>query len=145
MKNRQCKTCFFASLIAIIFLSASPGLAQTFISGSTGVDGAFSPAADITIPLPPDGVFNYTTVNIPTGETITYAQNSANTPVTILATGDVNIEGTLDIRCENGLSVVSGVLSNQVLWVARVASPADQVVLEEARPKQLPVQDKGQA
>src|SRR6185503_11362002 len=43
------------------------------------------------------GVFNYTTVTIPAGVTITYTRNANNTPVTILATGDVVINGTINI------------------------------------------------
>ncbi len=83
--------------VGLFFISPNLSLAQIFSSGSTGADGAFSPSADITVPLPPDGIFNYTTVNIPSGVTVTYQPNVANTPVTILATGDVTIAGTLDV------------------------------------------------
>lgn len=113
MKSKQRKTCFFVSLIAIVFLYPSSSFAQTFTSGSTGGDGAFAPSSDINLVLPPDGVFHYTTVNIPAGVTVTYSHNSANTPVTILATGDVNIEGTIDLNGKKGLGIVAGVLSNQ--------------------------------
>ena len=66
-------------------------------SGSTGADGAFAPTANIQVTLPASGVFNYTTVNIPSGVTVTYLKNSANTPVTILASGDVTVAGVIDI------------------------------------------------
>jgi hypothetical protein len=82
----------FAALAA-----APPALAQTFNSGSTGADGAFSPTANTTLTLPPSGVFNFTTINIPSGVTVRFARNVTNTPVTVLASGNVTIAGTIDI------------------------------------------------
>ncbi len=64
----------------------------------------FSPSANIEVVLPSDGVLNYTTVDIPAGVTVTFQQNDGNTPVFILATGDVNIAGTVS---------VDGVVRNQ--------------------------------
>ena len=78
------------SLIALM-----PAMALAFNSGSTGADGAFNPTVSQQIDLPASGVFNYTSVNIPAGVTISYKKNAANSPVVILATGDVNIAGTL--------------------------------------------------
>jgi hypothetical protein len=75
----------------------APGVASAFNSGSTGADGAFSPAANTTVTLPPSGIFNYTTVNIPAGVTVSYVRNTANTPVVILASGNVTIAGTLNV------------------------------------------------
>src|SRR5207247_11138915 len=62
------------SIVSACF-AALPALAnaQTYDSGSTGVDGALTlPAGTCvgltcTIPLPPSGEFNYTTVTIPGG------------------------------------------------------------------------------
>lgn len=76
--------------------------AGDFVSGSTGADGAFAPAADTTLQLPANGIFNFTTVNIPTGVTVKFQRNIANTPVYILATGDVTIAGTIDVSGEKG-------------------------------------------
>ena len=78
---------------------------NNFSSGSTGADGAFSPTASQTILVPDSGVFNFTTVNIPAGVTITYTRNALNNkPVTILASGDVTIAGTINIDGRNGNS-----------------------------------------
>jgi hypothetical protein len=86
-----------AMLLALLLgFGAQPALAQ-FSSGSTGADGAFSPSSSQTIQVPASGVFNYTTVTIPAGVTITYTRNATNTPVTILATGDVVINGAINI------------------------------------------------
>lgn len=82
---------------------ANPVHAQaSFDSGSTGADGAFAPATSQTVPLPASGVFNFTTVSIPSGVTIKFARNAANTPVTILASGNVSIAGTIDVSGQDG-------------------------------------------
>jgi hypothetical protein len=97
-------------------VGVSPARAETFNSGSTGADGAFSPpTGTTTLALPPTGVFNFTTVNIPAGATVKITRNAANTPVTILASGNVTIAGIIDIRgADGGFSKVniSGAGSN---------------------------------
>ena len=75
----------------LLVLGGGIAMAQTFNSGSTGADGPFSPTATTTLTLPPSGVFNFTTVNIPSSVTVRFTKNAANTPVTILASGDVTI------------------------------------------------------
>jgi hypothetical protein len=81
----------------------------TFNSGSTGADGAFSPTSSQSIQVPAGGVFNFLTVNIPSGVTITFTRNAANTPVTILASGNVTIAGTISVAGQNvGSSVNNG-------------------------------------
>lgn len=84
-------------VVMALGLSAGRAHAQAFTSGSTGADGAFSPTTNTTLTLPPSGVFNFTTINIPSGVTVRFARNAANTPVTMLATGDVTIAGAIDI------------------------------------------------
>ncbi len=91
-----------AMLACLVWLAVSAS-AQTFNSGSTGADGAFSPTANVTVTLPASGVLNYTTVNIPAGVTVTFTRNAANTPVTILASGNVTIAGTISVN--GGLAV----------------------------------------
>jgi hypothetical protein len=82
---------------------ALPVPAQTFNSGSTGTDGALTPpTGTTTLAVPPSGVFNFTTVNIPAGATVKLTRNAANTPVTVLATGSVTIAGIIDIRGADG-------------------------------------------
>lgn len=90
--------------VAMVLAWEVPVTAQTFSSGSTGADGAFAPTANITLTIPPDGVFNFTTVTIPAGVTVTFQRNAANTPVTILATGDVTITGLISVNGEPGLA-----------------------------------------
>src|SRR5438128_1702805 len=97
---------FILSLaLGIAWMSAAThAQLNTFSSSSTGADGAFAPTTSQTIQVPESGVFNYTTLNIPTGVTITYTRNSKNSPVMILATGDVTIAGTISVVGGSGLS-----------------------------------------
>ena len=81
------------------------GARAVFDSGSTGADGAFSPTVNTTVDLPPSGIFNYTTVNIPSGVTVTYRKNTTNTPVVILASGNVTIAGAINISGTSGVPV----------------------------------------
>ena len=100
------------SLFALLGALAQPVSAQapppTFSSGSNGSLGAFSPAANTTVTLPPDGVLHYTTVTIPSGVIVTFAPNAANTPVTMLATGTVTIAGTINLNGAAGANYLNG-------------------------------------
>ncbi len=97
-----------AVIIGATFLNGSISQAQTFNSGSTGADGAFAPSTNITLAVPANGIFNFTTVTIPTGVTVTFTPNASNTPVTMLATSDVSISGTLKLSGDPGQSGGSG-------------------------------------
>ena len=97
------------ALISLLTCATLSAKAQNaFSSGSTGADGPFAPTASQTIIVPDSGVFNFTTVNIPAGVTITFARNSSNKPVTILANGDVAISGTINIDGKSGNANGSG-------------------------------------
>src|SRR3989442_8484990 len=82
-------------LLACISTAATAQL--SYDSGSTGADGAFSPTQTQSIQLPASGVFNFTTVNIPQNVRITFIRNARNTPVTILASGNISIAGTISL------------------------------------------------
>lgn len=95
-----------AILVFTIFLiNPQSVLSALFDSGSTGADGPFSPTVDTILALPADGVFNFTTVSIPAGVTVTFTPNTANTPVTFLATGDVTIDGDINLDGEDGANM----------------------------------------
>ncbi len=114
--SRRCGGRYLARLAigaAIVSLAATPVAAGSFSSGSTGADGAFNPTCTPTpcavpVVVPASGVFNFTTVNIPVDVTVTPARNSSNTPVTILATGDVTIAGTIDVSGGNANGPLPG-------------------------------------
>jgi hypothetical protein len=94
--------------ISMLFFMSNVSLA--FNSGSTGVLGAFNPQANIEVDLGlyPDGKLNYTTVNIPAGVAVTFKKNAANSPVYILATGDVTIAGTITVNGIDGGGIYAG-------------------------------------
>lgn len=93
-------------LVSFAFLIA--GTAFAFDSGSTGADGAFSPTASTEVQLPENGILNYTTVNIPSGVTVTFKKNTSNTPVYMLATGDVTIAGIISVSGTSGNVLTPG-------------------------------------
>jgi hypothetical protein len=88
--------------LGVLLFSAVPVHGQSFVSGSTGADGPFAPTSSQAVQVPPDGVFNFTTINIPTGVNITFIRNASNSPVTMLATGNVTIAGVIGISGFNG-------------------------------------------
>jgi len=117
MKTRYC-----CNLLATAFLLAGYASAQgTFTSGSNGSDGAldYSKVASGTYNFDPttfnpqldpsgDNIFNFTTINIPSGTTV----NLTNTllrgkPVIWLATGAVTIAGTLNLNGASGANLGS--------------------------------------
>ena len=79
--------------------------AFAYDSGSTGADGAFSPTVNTELQIPESGVFNFTTMDIPTGVTVTFKKNTTNTPVVILASGNVTITGTINVSGGNATDV----------------------------------------
>jgi hypothetical protein len=101
------KRLFLLATISLLLLTGNA--LATFESGSTGADGAFSPTANTVLQLPPDGVFNYTTVNIPSGVTVTFQKNANNTPVYMLATGNVTISGTVRVDGVAGGTGIGGI------------------------------------
>jgi hypothetical protein len=82
----------------------------TFSSGSTGVDGPLTYAANLgTVYFPPAGlaqrannIYNFTTVTIGDGTTVRLSGWIINGPLYWLAQGDVTISGTLDISGQPG-------------------------------------------
>lgn len=84
-------TAAFAGLLAATY-------GQAFDSGSNGSLGALNVTdANLTVDLPPDGRLHYTTVNVASGRTLTFRRNAMNTPVYLLAQGDIIVNGVIDI------------------------------------------------
>lgn len=84
------------AILTLLFVAPS-ARGQVYDSGSTGVLGALTPTENTTVLLPPGGVLHYTVVDIPSGVTVTFQRNAQNTPVYLLATGDVMISGKIDV------------------------------------------------
>jgi hypothetical protein len=91
--NNRFKTFQTAWLLAAAIGPGAPAMA--FDSTSSGADGAFNPLVDTVLQLPADGIFNFTSVDIPSGVTVRFQKNTANTPVTWLVAGDVTLNGSI--------------------------------------------------
>ncbi len=116
--------------LVLVLLLSSAAYGQLTIP-SDGSDGAFSPAANVTVDLglaptgtwdqPGSGagvydpakwavVFKFTEVSIPSGVTVRFANHPANPPVVWLVQGNVNIAGSVNLSGE-AASPHAGVLS----------------------------------
>lgn len=91
-----------AILVSLLFAAGNIHGQNSFSSGSTGADGAFNPTTTQTIAVPDSGVFNFTTVNIPANVSITFSRGTNNKPLTILASGDVTIAGSINVDGKPG-------------------------------------------
>jgi hypothetical protein len=108
--------CVVLSLMVLLIVMAGAPAASLadFNSRSTGVDGPLTPVAppngpsSYVVPANTNGVYNYTIVNIPSGVTVTFQKNAANNPITLLASGDVTISGTISVNGAAGNNTIPG-------------------------------------
>lgn len=109
-KRLSCFSTILSTLgmLGVLLLSLNTGTAQAvpFVSGSTcspafynssTCRGAFSPTVNTVITLPPSGVLDYTTFNVPANVTVSFQKNAANTPVYIRTSSDVTINGYISV------------------------------------------------
>jgi hypothetical protein len=101
--HRTVKNALLASLLGG-FGAVHSHAQLSFNSGSTGADGALNVTSNTTKALPADGVFNYTTITVASGATLKFTTNTLNTPVHLLATGDILINGTIDVSASGAKS-----------------------------------------
>lgn len=91
MKTGQFLTAWFLAMALL-------ARAQQFDPGSDGSYGDFvSKPGVTTLPLPPDGVLRCRKFTVAPGHTVIFTPNKANTPVWILATDDVLVQGLIDV------------------------------------------------
>jgi hypothetical protein len=103
------KAILVTALLALLFAAALPhARAQGFTSGSDGSYGPMNITSNTTLQLPPDGIFRCTTINVAAGATLRFQRNALNTPVTLLATGDVTISGSINISGAASLGNFAG-------------------------------------
>jgi hypothetical protein len=69
-------------------------------SGSNGSDGAFNPATNTVINMAshPNGIYQYTSVTISNGVTVTFIPNANNSPVTWLVQSNCLINGGVNLN-----------------------------------------------
>ena len=96
----------FVSVALALAGGSSSVRAQLFDFGSDGSFGPLNVAdnATLTVNLPPDGVINATTVTVGTNGTLKFNRNALNTPVYLLATGNVLVRGPIDVSGAVGTS-----------------------------------------
>jgi len=96
-------------IVPLLLIGLSMGAkGAAFDSGSTGADGPLHVTNNLTLPLPPNGVFNFTTIEVDSSATLRFSRNEFNTPVFLLATGNVTINGSIDVSGYPALSSVGG-------------------------------------
>ena len=96
------------ALLAVVLCGSTIVHAQTFQSGSNGSYGALNVTVSTTLDVPPDGIFHCTTINVVAGHTLRFRRNALNTPVILLASGDVTIAGTIDVSGGRGSASAPG-------------------------------------
>ena len=85
-------------LMAWLLAGCMSVMAQQFDPGSDGSLGDYVSKSSVNIiTLPPDGVLKYRTFTVQEGHTVVFAPNKANTPVSVLATGDIVVRGMIEI------------------------------------------------
>ena len=111
-----------ATILFMVWLPCIGGaVAQSFVSGSMGVDGPFDltgTLAGTVVDFDPvvlgfdadqDGVYHFTTIIVPTDVTVRFQSDfSGSAPIIWLASDPVQIDGTLDLRGDNGNSAAGG-------------------------------------
>ena len=98
------------NLAMLISLAGVQSLrAAAFDCGSDGSYGPINVQADTTLDMPSNGVFHCTTITVASGKTLRFNKNPLNTPVYLLAIGDVLINGTIDVSGGAYSGVTNGV------------------------------------
>src|SRR5688572_31092199 len=98
----------FYQCLLMLFLGISNVFAQGFNSGSDGSYGALNITANTNLQVPPNGIFHCTTINVALNQTLRFTKNANNTPVYLLATGNVTINGTINVAGAQGNNAVGG-------------------------------------
>jgi hypothetical protein len=108
-------SCGREMVLALLIAALPAPSALAFDSGSTGADGIFDPPVTTEVTLPPSGIFNYSSVNIRSGVTVTFKRNATNTPVVWLVSGNVTINTGGQIVVSGGTAKDSGAGGDGVL------------------------------
>lgn len=80
------------SSLASLVISVNAAAALVVSDGS---DGAWAGGGQLA--LDADGIFHFTTITVSAGQTLSFGLNGGNTPVVLAATGDVVIDGTINV------------------------------------------------
>jgi hypothetical protein len=108
MKTRERKSMKQKLLQAMVAVLLGVNANAQVNSGSNGSDGAFNPATNTVINIAdhPNGIYQYTSVNIPSDVNVTFIPNANNTPVVWLVQSNVVINGIVDVSGKSASGVV---------------------------------------
>lgn len=99
--------CLTGCMAAVV---ADESIAQVFDSGSDGSFGEILVASGETLTLDMealgilDGIFNATTITVESTGVLRFGRNPLNTPVYLLATGDITVDGKIHVNGGIGTS-----------------------------------------
>src|SRR5437763_16991737 len=114
------KTSLFSfRLVAAISMAAAPLICHGQVnSGSDGSDGPFNPTANIVINMTnrPNGIYQYTSVYISNGVTVTFIPNANNTPVVWLVQSDCTIAGSVSVSGRGATNSLLGQIGGPGGW-----------------------------
>ncbi len=106
-------------MLAMLLCANAQAQVNSGSNGSDGSDGAFNPTTNIVINMAdhPDGIYQYTSVNISSGVTVTFIPNANNTPVVWLVQSNCVINGGLDLSGQSvGTSIAQGGIGGPGGW-----------------------------
>lgn len=83
--------------LASIFGLLASVYGQGFDAGSTGALGPLNVTENTTVELPANGQLHYTTITVASGRILSFRRNALNTPVYLLAQGDITVDGGIDV------------------------------------------------
>ncbi len=118
--SMKSKRAYKLILLCSIFLLLITAASAQFNSGSTGADGALDlstmtcPSNECFVQLPESGVLNYTTVNVPSDKALKFLKNTRNTPVIMLAQGNVTISGQVKLDASGNIPGPGGFYGGQL-------------------------------
>jgi hypothetical protein len=84
--------------------------AQSFVLdlGGTGANGPLVITTTMSVPLPANGVFQATMVDVAPGAVLSFIPNAHNAGVTIVSQGDIVIDGRIDVSGAPGTNAGPG-------------------------------------
>lgn len=94
--------------LGTLLLAALPAAAQSFDVGSNGSLGDVVIDQNTTLDLPPDGKLHYKSLTVNAGVRLNFKRNIRNTPVVILAQGNIIVNGIIDVNGGNGSNSSGG-------------------------------------
>jgi hypothetical protein len=88
---------FTTAFFLLIVLAPVTASAYT----STGADGLFQPTTSVVLNNSTQSIFNFTDIYIPSGVTLSFSDLASTQPIELLATGNIDIAGSLNFGTSN--------------------------------------------